>query len=206
MTCLWQNVLRSKEYCVACFWREKNAQHGNEVCWASHQRKVRNSNEQRKKTLLDAKAGSKQTQARVKKSMNNLNVNTNTNKTSILLSKYGNLPKVSFVGRFLQPVHILVFLLCPLVFDAFVLLAKNQAGKRHQPFHFVCHLGMFKCACVSHRSCVCVERVNIVCIGVYACVSVALVNQPLNLTRKFVHVKPKYQAFSIFALFWLLFQ
>ena len=128
MTCLWQNVLRSKEYCVAGFWREKNAQHGNEVYWASHQRKVRNSNEQRKKTLLDAKAGSKQTQARVKKSMNNLNVNTNTNKTAILLPKYGNLLKVSFVGRFLQPVHILVFLLYPCI-RRFRLISQESGWK-----------------------------------------------------------------------------
>ena len=73
-------------------------------------------------------------------------------------------------------IHVLVFLLCALV------LVKDQEsdGKHHryQHFDFVCYVRMFKCACVSHCTCVCVGRVNVASISVCACVCVARVNQP----------------------------
>ena len=47
----------------------------------------------------------------------------------------------------------------------------NQDGKRHQHFHFVRHVGISKCACVSHCVCVCVGRVKITCISVCVCVA-----------------------------------
>ena len=42
-----------------------------------------------------------------------------------------------------------------------------------------CHLGILKCACVSHSDCVCVRRVNIACACI--CVCVAGVNHSTTL-------------------------